>query len=161
MELPKSRYLDFFLNNPDAFSEAAENAYGEVIADVILVERIKMPEQKTASGIIIAEARNQIGTLNEKRPTFYRVLVPGKGYYDDTTKESVPLNAKPGDIVLLSVEGTRVFSSFPGLESYEADTLCITRESEITWRFFGEDKFREFVRNLNQATKTQMVPGSR
>jgi co-chaperonin GroES (HSP10) len=153
--IPKSRYLDFFQQNKEVIRE-----HLEIIGDVILVEKVKFPEARTASGIYITDYKGQINTLNADKPHFYRVLMPGEGYYDDTTKESQPLNAQQGDIILVGSISVKIFSSFPLLEAYEADSIGITRESEIQMRFKGEDNFVRFLGDFNKAVKAKMVESS-
>lgn len=151
--LPPSRYLSYFEAHAGKLRQAMK-----LVGDVILVERVKFPEAKSAGGIIFVDhAAKQINSTFSDRPVFYRVLLPGEGYYNDETNEPVPLDVKQGDIVLASTVGVKLFSSFPLLEAYEADTIGITREAEITWRFLGEGAFVDTLHGLNQAVKAQVV----
>lgn len=130
-------------------SEKARDAF-ELIGDCILVERIKEPEKKTASGIIYGlETKNQLGTFAQDRPHWVRVLVVGEGWYDEETGESVPLNVQPGDVVLVSQVSVKYFSTFGDMDGAPADTIGLTRESEIQLRFKGEEGFAKAFAALN------------
>jgi co-chaperonin GroES (HSP10) len=116
-----------------------------------------MPEKKTASGLIIADkSYNQLNAMTSDEPAFYRVLLTGAGYYDDTTKGAVPLETQPGDIVQMGKISVKVFSSFPLLEAYEADTIGITHDSEIQWRFKGEEAFTGLLDEFDRAIKEKI-----
>lgn len=152
-EIQPSRYLDFFIENRTTFKEAFE-----LVGDAVLVERIKFPEARTASGIILAEnVKNQVGTMLADRPSFYRVLLPGEGFYDDETGEDRPLNCQSGDVVLIASAGVRIFSSFPLLTGYETDSIGVTRDSEIIWRFKGEANFVRILGELDKTAKAKVV----
>jgi co-chaperonin GroES (HSP10) len=144
--VPKSKYLEFFLENKPTFTEQFE-----LVGDVVLVERIKFPETRTASGIVLAEFKGQVGAMGSDRPHFYRVLLPGEGFYNDETKEDVALNCQSGDIVLVSSLSVRSFGTFPLLTSYESDSLGVTRDSEILWRFKGQENFERLLGALDKA----------
>lgn len=157
MEL-KSRYVNAF----GKLAEQAPSSY-QLIGDCILVERIKEPEKKTASGIIygIDTGNRQLGTIAADRPHWVRVLAVGEGYYDDTTKESVPLNVNPGDIVLVSGISVKYFSTFGELNGCKPDEIGITRESEIQLRFKGSEGYAEAFRCLNQFVEKEIpAPGA-
>jgi len=147
--LPKSAYLERFKNL---------NRQGiEIIGDAILVERIKEAEKKTASGIIIGiDVKNQLGTFAQDRPHWVRVLAVGEGYYNDDTGEPSPLNAQPGDIALVSQVSVKWFSTFGDLNGYQADTIGLTRDSEIQIRFKGEEGYRTTFRSLNEGAEAQV-----
>jgi len=155
-EIAKSRYLDYFREHRQSLKDSFE-----LIADCILVERLVLPEPRTASGIILVETRNQVGSISADRPHFYRVLLPGEGYFDDKSEDNKPvaLNAEQGDIILVGSTSVKLFSTFPLLESYVPDTLGLTRESEIQWRFKGEDAFRRFLTEFNLSSKAKVEPG--
>lgn len=154
-QLPQSRYLEYFIANKDSIREQME-----VIGNIIVVERIKMPETKTASGIIIAESfpKSQLNTLVADRPMFYRVLHVGEGYID-TDGNDVPLNARPGDIVLLASASVKLFSSFPMVGSYETDSIGITRDEDVQIRYKGQEAFERFLSGLDSHAKAQIPSG--
>jgi co-chaperonin GroES (HSP10) len=150
-KIPPSKYLDYFKENRAQFKEQFE-----LIGDIILVERVTF-EHITASGLVLArDTRNQINSIAADEPHFYRVLLPGEGYYDDETKEPVALNVQQGDFILVPSTSVKFFSIFPRLEGYEPSSIGVTRESEIQWRFKGEESFAHFTREFNQAAKAKM-----
>ena len=151
-QLPSSRYLEFFKQNEEGVRSALE-----LVGNVILVERIRPPEARTASGLYIAEGpQKQINTLVSDRPTFYRVLMTGEGYYDGEGND-VSLNCKPGDIVLLGQASVRLFSSFPLLTSYEPDSIGYSTDEEARIRFKGQESFERVVGDLDEFVKKQMA----
>lgn len=154
-QLPASKYLDYFVSNVEAVKEQMET-----IGNIIIVEKIKMPEQKTASGIIIAESfpKSQLNTLVADRPTFYRVLHVGEGYFDADGND-VALNSQPGDIVLLASASVKHFSSFPLMGSYEADSIGITQDESVQLRFKGQEAFERFLNGLDSHAKAQIPSG--
>lgn len=141
-----SRYLERFT----ALSDIKDKY--QLIGDVMLVEKIKPGEQKIGS-IIIAQAPNHKSDFLADQPAFVRVLAVGEGYYDDTTKESVPLSVKPGDIILVPAMSVKYFSVFPGISDYELNTIGLTRESEIQMRFMGEEGYNQMTELLAKFAK--------
>lgn len=115
----------------------------ELIADGILVEFIPDPEIKTKSGITLlskeASNDNWRNSTSADKPVFVRVLKVGKGYYNEETHETIPLNCSPGDIILVGRQSTKWFSHFAGITDYAQNTIGLTRESEIHARFVGGD----------------------
>lgn len=115
---------------------------------------MEFPEARTAGGLYIPTTKGaQLGTLTADRPDFFRVLLTGAGYYDDTTGADVPLDVTQGDIILTGTVSVKLFSSFPLLEKYRADSIGITRESDIQMRFKGEDAFLSFLHEFNESAK--------
>ena len=151
MELAPSKYLKYFVENRTELAESTQ-----LIGDIILVEKIRFPEAKIG-GIIMATARtNQLNTLVSDQPQFYRVLLPGAGYYDDETKADVPLDIDQGDIILSGSVSVKLFSTFPGLEVTDTDTLGITRHADVQWRFKTEKAFIGFLERLNESVKAEV-----
>jgi co-chaperonin GroES (HSP10) len=129
----------------------------ELIADCILVEKLPEPERRTASGIIYGlDVKNQIGTIAADRPHMVRVLAVGEGYYDEETGKTTPLNVKPGDVVLVSTSSVKWFSTFGDLRDYKPDTIGLSRESEIQWRFKGQDGFARVFEALNRGVEAKV-----
>jgi co-chaperonin GroES (HSP10) len=150
--LPKSKYLEFFLSNQESIKEMMET-----IGNIIVLEKIKLPEMKTASGIILAEApKSQLGSLVADRPTFYRVVHVGEGYYKPETMETVPLNSQMGDIVLIASASVKHFSSFPLVGAYEADSIGIAADENVQIRFKGQEAFERFLVGLDAHVKGQL-----
>jgi co-chaperonin GroES (HSP10) len=151
------KYLERFL----ALAGAASDTH-TIVGDVILVQKIKHSERKTRSGIIIGveTSRRQAGSLSENRAQFVRVLAVGKGYYDEDTKETIPLDVKPGDIALVSELGVKWFSAFGDLDDYEPETVGLARESEIQLRFHGQAGYERAFYVLNQPVKEEVEQGS-
>jgi co-chaperonin GroES (HSP10) len=155
-----SRYLEKFrklqADGGDTYS---------LVGDYLLVERIPDEELKTATGIIIVDTSStgQINTFSSDKPNWVRVLACGAGYYTQDEDENgnivertVPLDVKPGDIVLVSQVGVKYFSRFP-VDNYEAHSLGLTKESEIQLKFHGEDGYRKAVSLLNSKSEESLA----
>lgn len=146
-----SRYQEAF----ERLKDNTEEAY-ELIGDCLLVEQLKEPERKIGSFIMVDAQGKQKGSLSQDRPHFVQVLAVGKGYYDDDTKEDVPLNVKPGDIVLVGPLSVKYFSFFGDMQKYEPDSIGITREAEVQMRFRGKEGYAKAFEILNQSLKDKV-----
>lgn len=135
-------------------SESVESY--ELYADCLLVEKLKEPELKVGS-IYLAPVSSH-SSFKADRPHFVRILALGKGFYNEETNEDVPLNVQAGDIVLVGPISVKYFSTFGDLEAYEPDTIGITREAEILWRFKGEEGWKQVFTTLNKHTKKALDP---
>lgn len=150
--VPKSLFLEFFTQNAERL-----RAGGELIGDILFVEKIKFEPPKVGRIILAQSADRQINGFGADMPTFYRVLMAGAGYYDDQDpSKTIPLETQPGDIILVPSGAVRLFSSFPGLELAETDILGVVRDGDKQWRFKGEAAFSEFLRDFNQATQAEV-----
>lgn len=140
------------------FKALASNAseFYELIGDCILVEKTVEDSdvrEKTLAGgqkLYLADDRKHVvGSMKENRPIWVRVLAVGKGFYNDETKEDVPLNVNVGDIVLVSQMSTKWFSEFGEMQDYKPEWVGLTRESEIQLRFKGESGYNKAFEVLN------------
>lgn len=151
--IPASKYLPFFRERGPGLHSTME-----ISGDIILVERMKFPEAKTASGIILASDTRAANTLNgigADKPGFFRVLHVGEGFTDGD--KDIPLDVNAGDIILVGAVSVKLFSLFPMLEAYEPDSIGITREADIQIRFKGEDHFIQFLGEFNTAVKAEVA----
>lgn len=145
-----SRYLDKF----NRLATEGKEAY-VLTGDALLVEQIKEPERKTASGLVMATNINQRNSLAEGRPHLCIVLTVGAGYYDDKDPSTtIPLDVQPGDIILVGPLSVKYFSFFGDLQPYEPDSIGITRESEIQLRFRGKEGYDQAFAILNRKSET-------
>lgn len=155
-----SRYLEKFLN----LASSAREHY-QLVGDFLLVEKLPEDELRTKSGLYIPVSKNQLNTFSTDRPHWVRVLACGEGYYSQEedpetgtiVEKTVPLDVNPGDIVLVSQVSVKYFSVFGDLDGYEADSIGLTKQSEIQLRFKGEEGYRVAFGSLNKATETTVV----
>jgi len=105
----------------------------ELRGNRLLVEMLPEEEIKTASGLVMAKDVRQVrgSSIAQNEATVALVIYVGKGYYDDSTGEEVPLDVKPGDIILTSAMGLKYYSTFPGLQGYTQNSLALTTDDNI------------------------------
>jgi hypothetical protein len=131
-------------------------------SDLLIVQ--KMPSEDytmsvtgmdgTVKKLIVATPGDHVRrSIEEKAPTFVKVLYAGPGFFDDDTKAPIDLNSKPGDILLVGASSVSWFSKLGPLENYDSETIGITREREVQIRFAGEQGYREVFRILNEASR--------
>jgi co-chaperonin GroES (HSP10) len=123
----------------------------QIPADGLLVERIPPEERRTQSGLILPVdvEFKQINSLQRDVPTFVHVIAVGAGYYNDETKESVPLDSKPGQILLIGITSAKWFSDFLGIKDYSPFDIGFMRESEANIRIFGLDEYHSLSNKLS------------
>lgn len=146
--LPRSKFLTFFQENKQQLESSSK-----LIGDLLIIEAIKFPEKKIGSIIIADTSKHQINTIVGDQPTFYRVLMCGAGYFDDETGESVPLDIKPGAVILTGSISAKMFSSVPLLEVSEYGVLGITRFSDVNMYWETEQAFYDFLTGMNESVK--------
>ena len=136
------------------FKRLSKEEYKDLIVltgNTLLVEVIKEEEIKTASGIVMAQVSSYKMTAHDKKATFVRVLVAGAGFYDDVTKEPIPLDCEQGDILLVPKDSITLYSVFGGLAKYEQDTIGVTSEGAIIARIpNGLEGYNKLFAVLNE-----------
>lgn len=123
----------------------------------LLVEKIPQEEVKTKSGLILATdlGKGQVNSISANLPVFVHVLAVGSGYYDESTGADVPLDTKPGDILLVGQHSARWLSVFP-IDNYEPFSVGVTSEAETQMRFRGHDAYGQFSQALNRPAAEQV-----
>lgn len=128
----------------------------ELRGSSIIVEVLPEDEIKTKSGLILAAKPEQLhGSVLQHKALIGLVLAVGAGYYDDETKEDIPLEVQPGDIVLLPQFAITPLSTFPGLDSVTNNRLGIIKDESIIFRYKGKDAL-EKARDLLNAEPTDV-----
>lgn len=128
------------------FTRLAEQNKGilTLTADCMLVEILKDEDlQKTKSGIILADtSKEQVNGVYADRPTFARVLMTGEGWDKSDGSGKIPLDSKPGDIVLAGKHSFKRFSMFGKLAVSDAE-ICLMKDSDVQMRFHGEAAYNK------------------
>ncbi len=105
-------------------------------------------EITTKSGIVLQEDADQMIGVNADKPTLGVVLMTGEGHYDDDTKEDVPLDVKPGDVVMVGKHAVKLISKFgPVL----LDKVGYIKADQIQMHFKGQDAFDKACDVLSKA----------
>jgi co-chaperonin GroES (HSP10) len=115
----------------------------------LLIEVLPKEELKVGSLYVATNIHNHKTDTTENMATLGVVLLTGAGYYDDTTGEDIPLELKPGNVVLLSNYAMKYYSQFPGLADYTQNTIALTREDEVHMVFPDLESFQKIKGILN------------
>jgi co-chaperonin GroES (HSP10) len=124
-------------------TETAKNSY-TLVGDTLLVEEMPKEEVKTKSGIVLSSGTSKVSQmdgLEANRPIFCRVLAVGEGYFNDKN-ETIPLDTKVGDIILVGKLSVRWLSYFGPIVSTAESQLGMVSESEIRFKFNGIEGYR-------------------
>jgi co-chaperonin GroES (HSP10) len=154
--LPKSKYLEAFEKLKTKFTDKFH-----LTGDCLLVE--SLPNLEASKEVIRADGTKvslfmtagdtkKIDGLELNKPTFARVIACGEGFYKDQDGDmvEVPLEVKPGDVVLISPMSVKWFSILGGIVFTKEQAIGITRESEVQMHFKGEETYDHFFHNLHQ-----------
>lgn len=98
----------------------------------IIVEILDDEELKTKGGLIIATDSKQTrgDSVSAHRLQVGRVLMTGPGY-DGDDGEVIPLEVKPGAMVVLPQLSTTHLSMFPGIQRPTGNKLALVKEDNI------------------------------
>lgn len=97
----------------------------------LLIEILPPVEVHTKGGLVVATSlADHRSTVKDNAADVGVVLAVGSGYYNENG-DSVPLDIEVGNVVLITRYGLRLYSVFPGLDSYVADTIALARDSDI------------------------------
>jgi co-chaperonin GroES (HSP10) len=139
-----SKYLHGF----QTVAREHSNLY-QIQGDLLLVEVLKDEEFKTKSGLFISSGgAKQVNSLMQDKPTFVRVLDTGPGFYAEDGSD-IPLDSKPGDILLVPSTSIKYFSVFGRLVNYGEISLGLVNDSQAQIRWPGEEAFNEYFERLN------------
>lgn len=134
-----------------AFQEASAKAGKDfrLIGNCLFVEKMPVKERKTKSGILYpqlgGDASRNIKSMTADYSEFVRILMCGEGYYDPETKETMPLEVKVGDVVLVSQQAVRWFTVFGDLaDADHIEKIGITQEDQIMAKGAGEAGYELF-----------------
>lgn len=99
----------------------------------ILCEMLPEPELKTAGGLIIASDPGQTRgqSVEAHKLLAAKVLAVGPGSYVEDQDKYIPLDIKPGQVVILNQYSYSLVSKLPGLRAPTANKLAITPASGI------------------------------
>lgn len=132
------------MNYLDGFKQA-EGTF-ELFGSKLLVERLEInAEVKSAGGIILSAANHAKSTLKKQEPLVARVLASGQGYTNEDGT-SIPLDVRPGNIVVLNPNGVNFFSTLPGVPSYTDMKIGITTEGDVQMCFKDVEAFNAYCK---------------
>lgn len=134
--MKQSEYLNKFKNGSEFFN---------LLGNKLLVERLDSGEVKTAGGIIVAETSAVRADLRLQKPAICMVLATGNGYYDADKDEYLPLDVKPGNVVILNTMGIQFYSVLPGSPSYTGNTVGMTTEADVQIVFKDTEAYNKYL----------------
>lgn len=120
-----------------------------IIGDTLIVEELNAgpatKEISTADGrkvslVLESEMTNrQLGSIQDDRPMYVRVLAAGAGYDDNGA--DVPCDAQVGDILLIGKLSVKWLSTFGPLLREGSRQIGLARDSDALIRFRGQEGF--------------------
>jgi co-chaperonin GroES (HSP10) len=138
-----SDFVQAFAQTDKAFEDGAF----ELMGDILLVREIPQKEEKTKGGLYIPKTDlRTVDGFEANRPCWVEVLKVGSGYYepgaggptpDSFEDRYVPLDSKPGDIILVGKLAVKWVSTLGTITSTPENNLGFVRETEIQARFRG------------------------
>jgi co-chaperonin GroES (HSP10) len=115
----------------------------------MLIERLEgYDEVKTAGGLIVGEDKRARSDLKMMKPLVCVVLATGEGYTQDGDEDKLPLDCKPGDVVVLNPMGATFFSILPGVATYTNNSVGIVAEGDVQMRFSSIEHFQEYKKAI-------------
>jgi hypothetical protein len=81
------------------------------------------------------------------------VLATGEGYYNDDGTV-VPLDLMPGNVVLVSRYGLKLYSNIPGLADYTGESIAIARDTDVHAVWKSAQEFERYIEALNAEVTT-------
>jgi co-chaperonin GroES (HSP10) len=140
-----------FFNAFQKLRETGKDLY-KLRGNQLLIELVEedVKASKTSSIIIAEDVRQVHGGAKENAGLVGIVLDRGEGYYDEDTGETVELDVKVGDVVLVPKYAISQYSTFPGIIGpvYNKIALCV--ESEIKMYYKGQDAYEKAKGILNE-----------
>lgn len=146
MDNKQTNYLEAFTN-----TDAVCPGDFELFGDILLVRELPPEEHKTKSGLIIAPmgGMKQLDGIEANRPCFVEVLKVGAGFFSEGT-DHVPLDSKPGDIILVGKLSVKWLSTLGPITSTPENNLGLVREDEIQARFRGQEVRDRYFKVLGE-----------
>lgn len=132
------------------FKKAAEaGGFAGLRGDRLIVEVLPKEEMVTEGGLFVAsDIKNIRSDTTENRPTLGVVLVAGSGYVDDDGND-VDLEFEPGNVILVSPMGLKLYSEFPGMMGFVANSIALTREGEVHMSWPSIEAYQAYKAALN------------
>jgi co-chaperonin GroES (HSP10) len=140
---------------PSVYKEAMDAArefMPKMIGNILLVEKPDAEELKSEGGIFLASAGRQVNSTEANLPAFVHVLAVGPGYYDDTTLADVPLDTKPGDVILVGSLAVKWFSRLGAMKEKQF-SIGVCLESDVQLRFGGYEQYKKWTEAFNAGIK--------
>lgn len=151
MSAPKPKYLAAF----EKMAAEGKDLY-QLQGEFIIVEEFGEEEVKSAGGIIMTASKKNADGFGQNRPTLVRVVAVGEGYYDEETKEDLPLNVKPGDIILVGGQSVKWLSYFGPIISSEGARIGISSAAEVQLKFNGQEGYEQVFQLLESASNGKL-----
>ncbi len=116
----------------------------------ILIEVLPKEEIKQGSIIVASNLDDHRSSTEQNRADLGVVLAVGSGYFDDETGGDVAMDIQPGNVVLVSRMGLKLYSQFPGISGYTKETIALTRDNEIHCAWASLEAYQAYREKLNK-----------
>lgn len=136
-----SKYLE-------RFSRLTDIAGFELRGNRLLVEVIPQEELKKGSIVIASSLSDHKSATQENRATLVRVLLVGTGYVDDEGAD-VPMDLKPGNVVMVPQMALKLYTQFPGLQDFTSNELALLLDHEIHMKWDDDAAYDRYKVALN------------
>lgn len=105
----------------------------EIIGDNLLVQVLDHADPVTKSGLVMATPDNhKRKSFTERSYMWCEVILTGAGYYDETTKETVEVDNKVGNVVLVNPQSIAAFTNFGSIMD---GRIAQVRDTDVAMRF--------------------------
>lgn len=112
----------------------------------ILVELLPDPEFKTAGGLIVATPSDHVkGSMHDNKLLAATVLATGPGYWDEEAQAYIPLEVRPGAVVVMPQFSAQMLSNMPGINRPTKNKLAIAKEDNILMFYATAEQFNKAV----------------
>lgn len=110
-------------------------------SEVFRVERLTLPEAKTASGLILSNSNANVNGVYSNPPVYVVILEVGAGYEDESGKVVQPENYAPGQVALVGAESVQWYSTLPFV-GYQPFTIGIVSHNHILEKYESIESFK-------------------
>lgn len=114
----------------------------------VIIQVMPQEELRTAGGLHLVDTSQAKSDVVMNKALLGVVVLIGEGYVDENG-EDVPVDVKPGNVVMFNEVAARYYSSFPGIKGYLKNSLAMISDSDIQMVFPSLNAYSEFSSLVN------------
>lgn len=134
----------------DRFAHARESDDYQLYGNLLIVEEylaapmtkaVQTADGRTVNLILDAGTMGgsrQVTSMAEQKPMLLRILVSGKGYFNDETGETVELDERPGNIIEVPKMSPEWRSEICGVVTDSGGRIGLVKASDVMGRYKDE-----------------------